>query len=171
MTYQMLIQLPLLAVAGWAFAQGLPATIDRRLASWDQAGISGLLLASLVGLVWMLPRAMDAAIDEPSVALVKFLSVPLLIGVPVALSWPRASFVVRGIVLAEVIAMSLRLGWLYLISPQRLCSNYLLGDQQRLGQILIIVGFAILLVVVWKLMWGHIDTRRVDDKDSNGARH
>src|SRR5690554_5112646 len=69
---------------------------------------------------------MDAAIDEPLVALAKFLSVPLLIGVPVALSWPRASFVVRGIVLAEVIAMSLRLGWLSLISPQRLCSNYLL---------------------------------------------
>ncbi|HSH49072.1 MAG TPA: hypothetical protein VK991_10850 [Halomonas sp.] len=114
---------------------------------------------------------MDAAIDEPLVALAKFLSVPLLIGVPVALSWPRASFVVRGIVLAEVIAMSLRLGWLYLISPQRLCSNYLLDDQQRLGQILIIVGFVILLVAVWKLMWGHIDTRRIDGKDSNGAHH
>ena len=171
MTYQMLVQLPLLAVAGWALAQGLPAAIGRRLAPWDQAGINGLLLASLTGLVWMLPRAMDAAIDEPLVTLAKFLSVPLLIGVPVALSWPRASFVVRGIVLAEVIAMSLRLGWLYLISPQRLCSNYLLGDQQRLGQILIIVGFVILLVVVWKLMWGHIDTRRIDGKDSNGAHH
>lgn len=158
MTYQMLVQLPLLAVAGWVLAQGLPAAISRRLAPWDQAGINGLLLASLTSLVWMLPRVMDAAIDEPLVTLAKFLSVPLLIGVPVALSWPHASFVVRGIVLAEVIAMSLRLGWLYLISPQRLCSNYLLGDQQRLGQILIIVGFVILLVVVWKLMWGHIDT-------------
>ncbi|HSH49071.1 MAG TPA: hypothetical protein VK991_10845 [Halomonas sp.] len=55
MTYQMLVQLPLLAVAGWALAQGLPAAIGRRLALWDQAGISGLLLASLTGLVWMQP--------------------------------------------------------------------------------------------------------------------
>lgn len=170
MTCQMLIQLPLLAVAGWVLAQGVPAAINRRLAPWDHAGISGLLLASLVGLVWMLPRAMDASVDEAWVALAKFLGVPLLIGVPVALSWPRASFVVRGIVLAEVIAMTLRLGWLYLISPQRLCSNYLLGDQQRLGRILIIAGFAILLVVAWKLMWGHIDTGRADSGDSGAAR-
>lgn len=170
MTCQMLVQLPLLAVVGWALAQGVPAAIDRRLAPWDQAGISGLLLASLVGLAWMLPRAMDASVDEPWVALAKFVSVPLLIGAPVALSWPRAGFVVRGIVLAEVIAMTLRLGWLYLISPQRLCSNYLLGDQQRLGRLLLVIGLAVLLVVVWKLMWGHGDTGRADGEGSSDAR-
>ncbi|HSH47503.1 MAG TPA: hypothetical protein VK991_02820 [Halomonas sp.] len=170
MTYQMLVQLPLLGAAGWALAQGVPAAIDRRLALWDQSGISGLLLASLAGLAWMLPRAMDASVDEPWVALAKFLSVPLLIGAPVALSWPRAGFVVRGIVLAEVIAMTLRLGWLYLISPQRLCSNYLLGDQQRLGRILIIVGLAILLAVAWKLMWGHSGTGRATGEGSSDAR-
>ncbi len=170
MTYQMLVQLPLLAVAGWAVAQGIPTTFKRRLAQWDHVGISGLLLASLAGLLWMLPRAMDAAVEEPAVTLAKFISVPLLIGLPIALSWPRAGFVVRGIVLAEVMAMALRLGWLYLISPQRLCTNYLLGDQQRLGLSLIILGFTVLLIIAWQLIWGHLDTGRSDDEASSATR-
>lgn len=160
MTSQTLAQVPLLALAGWWFAQGIPAWLDRRLAAWNHRGISGLLLASLTGLVWMLPLAVDAALNEPRVTLMKFLTVPLLIGAPVALSWPRAGFVVRGMVLLELIATLFRLGWLYVISPVRLCSNYLLDDQQRLGQFLIGVGCAVILTLAWKLMWGHTDSQR-----------
>ena len=170
MTLQMLVQIPLLALAGWWLAQGTPDWLDRALSAWNHRGISGLLLASLVGMVWMLPLAMDAALDDPQVELAKFLSVPLLIGAPIALSWPRAGFVVRGMVLLEVIATVLRLGWLYLISPVRLCSNYLLDDQQRVGRILLVVGFVILLVLVWKLMWGHVDSGRQNHDDSRLGR-
>lgn len=162
MTSQMLVQIPLLGLAGWCVTQGIPDWLDRRLADWDNHGISGLLLASLTGIVWMLPLAMDAALEDPRATWAKFLSVPLLIGAPVALSWPRAGFVVRGVVLLEVIATAFRLGWLYLISPVRLCSNYLLDDQQQLGRFLLAVGFAIVLVVAWKLVWGHIDTGPAD---------
>ena len=171
MTLQMLVQIPLLALAGGWFAQGAPEGLDRRLAGWNQSGISGLLLASLAGMVWMLPLAMDAALDDPRVALAKFLSVPLLIGAPIALSWPRAGFVVRGVVLLELIATVFRLGWLYLISPVRLCSNYLLDDQQRLGKLLLAVGFSIVLILVWKLMWGHIDTGRDTGHADRRATH
>ncbi|OOG55170.1 hypothetical protein B0E47_10270 [Rhodanobacter sp. B05] len=166
MTLQMLIQIPLLALAGGWLAQGAPGWLVRRLHAWNHRGISGLLLASLTGMVWMLPLAMDAALDDPQVRLAKFLSVPLLIGAPIALSWPRAGFVVRGVVLVELIATMMRLGWLYLISPIRLCSNYLLDDQQRLGKILLVAGFAILLVLVWKLVWGHVDSGRADREDA-----
>ncbi|MEO8746529.1 MAG: hypothetical protein ABI379_02575, partial [Rhodanobacter sp.] len=137
MTVQMLVQMPLLALAGWCLARGVPAWLDRHLTSWNDHGISGLLLASLTGMLWMLPLALDAALDDSRVTLAKFLSIPLLIGAPVALSWPHAGFVVRGVVLLEVIATTFRLGWLYLISPVRLCSNYLLDDQQWLGKILL----------------------------------
>ena len=170
MTLQMLIQIPLLGLAGWGLAQGAPDWLDRRLHAWNHRGISGLLLASLTGMVWMLPLAMDAALDDPRVRLAKLLSVPLLIGAPIALSWPRAGFVVRGVVLVELIATMLRLGWLYLISPIRLCSNYLLDDQQQLGKILLVAGFAILLLLVWKLMWGHVDSGRADREGSGTGR-
>lgn len=162
MTLQMLVQMPLLALTGGWLAQGTPEWLDRRLAGWNHRGISGLLLASLAGLIWMLPRALDAALDDPRFALAKFLSVPLLIGAPVALSWPRAGFVVRGVALLEVTATAFRLGWLYLISPVRLCSNYLLDDQERLGRFLLAIGVAIVLVLAWKLMWGRIDLGRED---------
>ena len=170
MTLQMLVQIPLLALAGFWFARGTPAWLDRRLARWNRSGVSGLLLASLTGMGWMLPRALDAALDDPQVMVAKLLSVPLLIGAPVALSWPQAGFVVRGVVLLELTATAFRLGWLYLISPVRLCSNYLLDDQQRLGQCLLAVGFALVLGLAWTLMWGHIDTGRADREDSRIGR-
>jgi len=50
-----------------------------------------------------------------------------------------------------------RLGWLYLVSPVRLCNNYLIDDQQRLGQILIAAGAMLLLWIAWKLLWGRFD--------------
>lgn len=157
MTLQFLAQIPLLALAGWWLAQGIPDWLDARLARWNYSGVSGLLLASLASTVWMLPRAMDAALDDPRVTLAKFLSVPLLIGATIALSWARAGFVVRGVVMIELIATTFRLGWLYLISPDRLCSSYLLDDQQQLGKILITIGFSILVMLIWKLIWGRID--------------
>lgn len=169
MILQMLVQIPLLALAGWSLARATPDWLDRRLVDWNHCGISGLLLASLAGMVWMLPLAMDAALDDPRFTLAKFLSVPLLIGAPVALSWPRAGFVVRGVVLLELTATAFRLGWLYLISPVRLCSNYLLDDQQRLGKILLALGLAMVLLLAWKLMWGHIDAGR-EDREDRGER-
>lgn len=166
MLRQMLVQLPLLAVAGWLVAACLPGAVTRSVARWNKSGISGLLLASLASMVWMLPRAVDASLTDPLVAWAKLLTVPLLIGVPVALSWPRAGFVVRGVVLAEVIATALRLGWLYLISPTRLCGNYLLHDQQRLGRALLVIGFGILVILVGRLLWGHVDVGRPDQEQA-----
>lgn len=154
MTLQMLVQIPLLAVAGWWLAPFLTRRVATALSRWNRSGISGMLLASFAALVWMLPRMMDAALENPWVALAKFTSVPLLIGLPLAISWPRAGFVVRGVWLVEIVAMTFRLGWLYLVSPVRLCSNYLLGDQQLLGKIMLAIGVAICLLLAWRLMWG-----------------
>lgn len=154
MTLQMLVQIPLLAVAGRWLAPLLMRRVVDVLSGWNRSGITGIVLVSLTGVLWMLPRMLDAALENPWVALAKFASVPLLIGVPLAIGWPRAGFVVRGVWLVEIVAMTFRLGWLYLVSPVRLCSNYLLSDQQQLGKIMLAVGVAICLLLAWKLMWG-----------------
>ncbi len=156
MTLQMLVQIPLLALAGWWMAASLAHRPATALAAWNRSGISGLLLASLAAMLWMLPRTLDAALEVPWVALAKFLGVPWLIGMPLALSWPRAGFVVRGVFLLEVVATAFRLGWLYTVSPVRLCSNYLLGDQQQLGKTMLALGVAICVLLAWRLMWGHV---------------
>lgn len=156
MTLQMLVQLPLLVLAGWWLVEFLPRRMFEPLAGWNLGGVSGFVLASVVALVWMLPRALDAALDVPWVEAAKFASVPLLVGAPLAISWPRAGFVVRGVFLLEAIAMAFRLGWLYWVSPVRLCSNYLLDDQQRLGQIMLAIGVAACLLVAWQLIAGRV---------------
>jgi hypothetical protein len=101
-------------------------------------------------------------VDDGWFALAKFVSVPMLIGIPIAISWPRMEFVVRGVFLLELIATAFRLGWLFLASPARLCSNYLLGDQQQLGRYLLGVGIATCLVSAFRLMWGRIRLESID---------
>jgi hypothetical protein len=158
MTGQMLVQIPLLAAAGWLAARALPARLSAAIESWNEHGIGGLVLATLASAYWMLPRALDAAVTDPSIAIAKHLSVPLLIGLPLALSWPRMGFIVKGVLLLEGIATLLRLGWLYLVSPERLCNLYLLDDQQRLGRLLLLIGTALFLGVACKLLWGRFDS-------------
>lgn len=157
MTAQMLAQLPLLVAAGALCAPAVSPALRAGIGRWNRGGISGLVLASLVAAFWMLPRSLDASTVRPLMALAKYLTVPFLIGLPFALSWPRMGFVLRGIVLAEVVATCFRLGWLYRVSPIRLCNNYGLDDQQRLGTYLLILGGGLLAWIGWKLLMGRFD--------------
>lgn len=169
MVRHMLIQLPLLALAGWLLGRGIKG-IDGSLSGWNHRGIAGLVLVSVTAAIWMIPLSLDAALQNSWVETAKFLSIPLLTGVPLALSWPIAGFIVRGVFLVESTATAFRLGWLFLASPQRLCSNYLLDDQQRLGQMLLALGAAGAAILIWKLIFGHI-TIENDKRPDGKAAH
>ena len=156
MTAQMLLQIPLLVAAGLLLSRATPAWLDAALADWDWQGIAGLVMATFAAAMWMLPRALDASVSETAMATAKYLSVPLLIGLPFGLSWMRMGFIVRGVFLIELIATCFRMGWLYLLWPDRLCNNYLLDDQQRLGKCLVAIGVALLLWTAAKLLWGNL---------------
>ena len=54
----------------------------------------------------------------------------------------------------EFVATFFRLGWLYLISPIRLCNNYALNDQQRLGGYMLGLGGRLLVSLAWKVYLG-----------------
>lgn len=157
MTAQMLLQIPLLIGVGYVLRAALPRHFVRRIDAWNHGGVAGLVMASMATLVWMVPRLLDAAVTDPWAAAAKFIAIPLLIGLPLGLSWPRMGFIVRGVFLLELIATFFRLGWLYLISPVRLCSNYLLGDQQRLGECMLAIGMALLVAVAGILLWGRFE--------------
>lgn len=158
MITQMLLQIPLLIAVGWLLRDAIPRRISAAADAWNRHGIAGLLLATFAAAYWMLPRVLDAAVTDPLVAVAKYLSVPLLIGLPFAASWPRMTFIVRGVFLVECIATFFRLGWLYMVSPIRLCSNYLLDDQQRTGTCMLAIGSALFLWMAWKLLWGRFDS-------------
>ncbi len=154
MTAQMLVQIPLLAIAGALLSRWLPERMASRLESWNLGGVTGLIVAAFAAACWLLPLSLDAAVAGADVDFVKFLSVPLLIGLPLALSWPRMGFVLRGVLLVEAVATLFRMGWLYLISPVRLCNSYGLSDQQRLGEWLLLAGAGLLLWTAGRLLWG-----------------
>jgi hypothetical protein len=158
MTGQMLVQIPLLAVAGALLGISLSERVASRIEPWNRGGVTGLIVVTFAAAWWMLPLSLDAAVKSATTDLIKFLTVPLLIGLPLALSWPRMGFVLRGVLLFEAMATLFRMGWLYLISPVRLCNNYGLSDQQRLGAWLLVAGVALLLGIAWQLLWGRFKT-------------
>jgi hypothetical protein len=154
MTAQMLVQLPLLVAAGWLLSRAFSPRLLAGAGRWNHRGITGLVLVTVTAAFWMLPRSLDAATSQPLIVAAKYLSVPLLIGLPFGVSWPRMGFVIRGVFLVEFVASFFRLGWLYLISPIRLCNNYALSDQQRLGGSMLAIGGGLLVWLAWKLLCG-----------------
>ena len=140
-----LVQIPLLIALGFWLGRAGDKWIEPWQRSWNGGGIAGVLSASFTIAFWMLPRWLDASISEPAVAAAKYLSLPLLAGLPLALSWPRLHPIARAVVKIELIAMLVRLGWLYLISPDRLCNNYLLAEQIILGQAFLLLAAALSL--------------------------
>lgn len=133
-----LVQKPGLVFAGWLMGHCLAerwATL--RSISWNQGGATGMIIASFVSAFWMLPRYIDWSIDEAAGEAAKFISIPFLIGLPLALSWPRLPLLAHCLIKTNVISMLLCLAWVYNSAPDRLCNNYLLGQQQQLGNALL----------------------------------
>ena len=148
MAGHVLVEIPLLVAVGVALGRWVETRCDCRLPrSCNAGGIPGILIAMFSLAFWMVPRWLDAALMDPLVATAKYVSLPLLVGVPLAWSWSRMHPVTRGVVKIECLAMLFRLGWFYLASPDRLCNNYLLDDQARLGQGLVASGVA--LAIAW----------------------
>jgi hypothetical protein len=154
MVGHMLVQLPLLALAGGLAARGLAGSEGTDAGGFNAGGITGLVLATLVAAVWMLPRSLDGALTSATIEAAKFVTVPLLVGTPIALSWPRAGSLVRGLVWAHVIAMQLTLGWLYLAAPVRLCLGYRLDQQSLLGAVLLGTGAAVAFFLAIRAFMG-----------------
>jgi hypothetical protein len=161
MALHMLVQLPLLALAGYVIGKtGLrsrPGGLAARSLGFAQTcnagGVTGLIFASFVMLLWMLPRFLDLARLDFTVDAIKFVSAPLA-GLAVALSWPRLPVIARAVVHLEVIATLLRFGWGYLAAEERLCLAYLSGDQQLTGTLLLWLGAAYALAVTWRPLFG-----------------
>ncbi|MCC6211819.1 MAG: hypothetical protein IT513_12335 [Burkholderiales bacterium] len=153
MSLHMLVQIPLLAAAGALLARALPARALAFLAACNERGIPGIVLALGISSYWMIPRALDAVLASGTAELLKFVSLPLLVGLPLALSWPRLGPIAKGFVAANWIPMLAVVGWLYLESPVRLCNYYLVDQQVAAGNLL--VKLSILLAALWlaTLFW------------------
>ena len=139
MVAHMLVQIPLLAVAGALAVAALPLPLRARIAGWNRGGVSGALLAVIASSWWMVPRALDWALASPLMEAAKFVTVPLFVGAPLALSWSTLGSMGRGFVLANVLPMWAVVGWAYIAAPVRVC-NYYLADQQVVAGVGLVIA-------------------------------
>jgi predicted membrane channel-forming protein YqfA (hemolysin III family) len=146
MAFHMLLQFPLIFFAGWLFAKGLSEPARSKLQKWNHAGITGLLLSSMILMFWMIPKALDDVLISHAMELLKFLSLALA-GVVIELSWQAAGMIMRGFFLGNVLPMMMVVGWLYIAAPVRLCNAYLTNDQLRTGRGLL--ALAICASLIW----------------------
>lgn len=146
MITHMLVQIPLLVITGWFIGLNLPEHWQNRIAPWNRKGVTGIVFVIFVMAYWMLPRALDDALSEWPVELAKFATLSLA-GIALKLSWHQLHPIARGILKLEFWATLMRLGWLYIDLPERLCANYLLSEQRILGQLLLVTGG------LWAISW------------------
>jgi TRAP-type C4-dicarboxylate transport system permease small subunit len=68
-----------------------------------------------------------------SMEVFKFISLPLLAGIPLRDSWKKLKPIVKNIIFYFFIIVFFGMGWLYIDSPVQLCNNYLIIEQITLG--------------------------------------
>jgi hypothetical protein len=149
MAVHMTVQLPLLACVGLLLASALRPREPRWLAEADWLGIPGLVAVVFATSFWMLPRMLDVVLASPLFDLAKFVILPLLVGLPLGLSWQRLPALGRAFLWANFIPKLGAIGGLYLGAPTRLCAYYRLDQQTVAGWTLIAIATG--LGVLWFL--------------------
>jgi hypothetical protein len=144
MLRHMLLQLPLLAAAGWLVAGRLSAL--RVVARIDEHGLCGLAVLLFASAYWMVPRALEQSLTLAPAELAKCASL-LLCGALLPGALARANRIIQLFFLGNFCAMMAIAGMQYQNMPARLCNAYLLDDQTLAGMGLVIV--ALLIAVLW----------------------
>lgn len=146
MSLHMLLQLPAFALAGWLLASGG----EVRPSAWDRGGVAGLLLASAVMATWMVPRALDAAVESWFVDALKAVSLTAA-GAVAARSWRRANVATQLFMAGNTSWMLATVGVVLGSTPSRLCVSYGADDQQRAGDGLVVLAVLLVALVAWAL--------------------
>ncbi|TXL66668.1 DUF1404 domain-containing protein [Cerasibacillus terrae] len=147
MLVHMLIQFPLLILAGWLIGEWVLERWPYHFLKWDANGIAGIILVIFITTYWMFPRAMDESLTIWHIELFKFISLPL-VGILLRNSWRKLTIIGRSFVFLNYLSMFGLMGWFYIDSPVQICNNYLEIEQQMLGWgFVVITGIMIVYVL------------------------
>jgi len=151
MLNNILIAYPLLIYCGWQLGSSINIKDHWFNKLINYKGVTGMVIASFAIAFWMIPNWMDLGASNQRIQIIKHISLFALAGLPLGLSWSQSNFVIRGFVKIEFLSMLLRLGWIYLISPTRLCNIYSLGEQALLGKALLSIAVITALYYLYPL--------------------
>lgn len=145
MFIHMHVQMPLLAVVGMLWAPLIKENIPKFFSNWNEDGIPGMILLSIVVTYWIIPRAMDDAITYMSVEIFKFISWPLFVGLPLIDSWDKLKE--RGKFISYIYFSCIygTMGFIYILAEDQLCNNYLIIEQRILGWSFLFIALFVLI--------------------------
>ena len=151
MAWHMVVQMPLLMLAGWVFAQAVSTRRTRpnasnALAAWNQFGLTGGLTVLVLLAYWMLPSSIDRALVVPAADAFKVASL-WLGGALLKHSGQRAPLMVQLFFVGTALPMLVWAGLYFANTELRLCNAYSLSSQIAAGQSL--ATMAVFLAVCW----------------------
>jgi hypothetical protein len=151
MAWHMVVQMPLLMLAGWVFAKAVSRRRTRpsasnALAAWNQFGLTGGLTVLLLLAYWMLPSSIDRALVVPAADAFKVASL-WLGGALLKHSGQRAPLMVQLFFVGTALPMLVWAGLYFANTDLRLCNAYSLSSQVAAGQSL--ATLAVFLAVCW----------------------
>ena len=150
MVWHMLVQMPLLVLAGVCAAAAWPVALGRWWAGVNRYGLTGLMLAQCTTAYWMIPALVDRAVVLPGADAAKIISL-WLAGLALRQGCVQAPLAVQLFFIGYSLPMMASLG-VYLASTDlRLCNAYSLQSQLRAGWGL--VALALVLGAAWCWRW------------------
>ena len=159
MAWHMVVQMPLLVLAGALAARALPAIFAlpawsawfagpaaQRLADFNHFGLSSFMAAQGIVAYWMLPLAIDRAVVNPSFDVLKLLTL-FISGLLLHSAFKRAPMALQLFFMGYWVAMMAWLGSYFASTDLRLCNAYSQASQVATGWSLLVLG--LLLGLVW----------------------
>jgi hypothetical protein len=146
MTRHMLLEFPLLLIAGALVGHALDERFRTPIERCNRLGLLGFVFASLVLTYWMIPAALDAALLNGWVAAGKYASL-VLGGVLLRSSFRVAPLPLQAFFVGNFAWMTATIGLIYQSAPQQLCLNYLPEAQWSAGEA--IVAAAVIAGCSW----------------------
>jgi Protein of unknown function (DUF1404) len=169
MARHMVIELPLLFALGWLAAHAAGPRLARTLTPWNVSGVPAFLAALLVTAFWMLPVALDMAVLDIRVGLVKVVSM-VVAGAVTGASWRNAGLIMQAFLTLNWAWMTLTVGLLYQDAPQQLCSVYLSDQQSAAGAGMVALSLAALIGWLWKTFYHLIEQEDGPPCEAQGRR-
>lgn len=146
MVWHMLVQMPLLVLAGACAAATWPQALGGQCARFNRYGLTGFMLAQCITAYWMIPALVDRAVVLPSADAAKVAGL-WLAGVALRQGYANAPLAVQVFFLGYGLPMLAWLGFYLASTDLRLCNAYSLESQLRAGQGLL--ALAVGLGLAW----------------------
>ena len=164
MVWHMLVQMPLLVLAG---ACSAAVWAPQRSLRWDYFGLSSLMLAQCIAAYWMIPALVDRAVVLPTADAAKLVSL-WLAGVALHVGARQAPAAVQLFFIGYGLPMLAWLGWYLASTDLRLCNAYSLQSQWRAGSGLVVA--AVLCGLAWLgAQWRGLVRPRQGSQESQGS--